>query len=61
MCQYLLLEDYESSRAPRLGDVGIIVHLYGDPQNPKAYAVEGFENGNEIWIADFVPEELEEI
>lgn len=46
-------------RAPRIGDIGSIVHC--DPsRSDAAVAVEMVdEEGKTVWLADFVREELE--
>ena len=47
-------------RAPRVGDIAVVVHEY-EPNNPDAkVAVEMIdESGNTIWLADFDKDELE--
>jgi len=43
-------------RAPRVGDVGAIVHVY----DPNCFAVECVaRDGRTVWLADFYGEELE--
>ena len=50
------------SRPPRVGDEAMICHQY-DPQDASAaVAVELVDlQGQTIWLADFLPEELEPI
>jgi Domain of unknown function (DUF4926) len=49
----------ETKRPPRVGDVGRIVHIY---DSGKAYVVEMTDSkGLAVWIADFVPQELEQV
>ena len=47
-------------RAPKVGDVGVLVHEY-DGKDPRApVAVESVDpDGSTIWLADFDPDELE--
>jgi hypothetical protein len=47
-------------RAPRIGDVGTIIHEY-DPSHSGAPVVVEMvdEEGMTVWLADFVCEELE--
>jgi hypothetical protein len=48
------------ARPPQLGDVGVIVHVYSKDGMISGYIVECLaKNGYTIWLADFVPEELE--
>ena len=43
---------------PVVGDVGKIIYEYPDPDR-RVTVEKTDEVGNTIWIADFVPEELE--
>lgn len=44
------------ARPPKVGDIGVVVHIYA---NNEAYAVEKSDpQGQTVWIADFLPEEL---
>jgi hypothetical protein len=46
-------------RAPRLGDLGTVVYVVYQDSAPALYTVEAVDlNGNTLWLADFVPEEL---
>ena len=45
------------SRAPAVGDVGVVVHAY---PNGEAYTIEKSDDqGRTVWLADFLPEEIE--
>lgn len=46
-------------RPPELGDEGTIVYVHHRGSVPTSYTVEAVDtNGNTLWLADFVPEEL---
>ena len=47
-------------RAPRVGDQGTICDQY-DPDDPKASVIVEMvdRKGMTVWLADFVPDELE--
>ena len=47
-------------RAPRIGDVGTIVHEYDPSRSDAPVSVEMLDgNGMTVWLADFRREELE--
>jgi len=50
----LMLPSHSGTRPPRLGDTGTIVDIPG----PGTFTVEGFENKQTIWLADFREFEL---
>jgi hypothetical protein len=44
-------------RAPRIGEVGEVVLVY---ESPEGYLVEcPAEDGSNVWLADFSPEDVE--
>ena len=46
-------------RAPQPGDLGAVVHVHHQDSMPVLYTVEAVDsNGDTLWLADFVPEEL---
>ena len=49
------------AREPRIGDIGTIVHDYGEGRNARApVCVEcSAESGHCIWLADFDRDEIE--
>jgi hypothetical protein len=47
-------------RPPRVGDTGAIVHVYAGDGGAAGYIVESVdEDGYTVWLADFLPEEVE--
>jgi hypothetical protein len=46
-------------RAPRVGDTGSIVNIYTSEGEVTGYMVEEVDmDGNTIWLADFMPDEI---
>jgi len=46
-------------RAPRVGDIGAVVHAYQTGKAEGAFAVEAVgPDGKTLWLADFVASEL---
>ena len=49
-------------RAPQIGDMGAIVHIYLVDGEASGYVVENVAaDGNTIWLADFLPDEIEKV
>lgn len=47
-------------RSPQIGDVGTIVHTYEKDGQDVRYIVECVDSeGYTIWLADFLPEEIQ--
>ena len=47
-------------RPPRIGDTGAIVPIYSVDDKATGYMVENVApNGYTIWLADFLPDEIE--
>lgn len=47
-------------RAPRIGDLGTVVHLLTAESGDTAFVVEALAaDGNTLWVADFLASELE--
>jgi hypothetical protein len=49
-------------RPPQIGDTGAIVHIYFVQNEASGYIVENVApDGNTIWLADFLPDEIEKV
>lgn len=47
-------------RPPRVGDTGVIVHVFAADGEAAGYIVESVDaEGYTVWLADFLPGEVE--
>ena len=52
-------EARELARMPRVGDSGVVVFIAEGSSGETLYTVESMHNGETLWLADFLADELE--